>query len=220
MQCGKKIMILNPAVQSNIDELNSQIAKKKKKTKLLFIILAAVVLLFSIGGYFTYTSIQAANKAKAIDAYILTATTFAADILESGSKLEKTGNTMQTFWNSHIWENGIFKYEGEYFFTSSITNAVIQAQEKRSAELNYAKSSKSRIDSLYNQLMTLPEGTDAELSEIKSAARSLYDAYTEFYSCIIDPTGNYSSWTSQFSSHDSNVSSKLNTFKNLLKTYE
>lgn len=217
-KCGQKAgLIVDTNVNSAINQFNETLnktnEKKKKKSKVLPIVLAIVLLVVGVGGYFTYSTIQEKNKEEAIATYVSNAKTFCSDILTAGGKMETIGNKIQSNWHTYIYDNGYY-----YKIYDSIEDAVYSAQKDQSSNISAVESSKSEIESLYSKLLKVPNGSD--LDEVKSAVQDLYNAYTDMYDCVMDVTGNYSQYTSNFGDCDNAVSKKLNTLTNLLKAYE
>lgn len=217
-KCGQKAgLIVDTNVNSAINQFNETLnktnEKKKKKSKVLPIVLAIVLLVVGVGGYFTYSTIQEKNKEEAIATYVSNAKTFCSDILTAGGKMETIGNKIQSNWQTYIYDNGYY-----YEIYDSIEDAVYSAQKDQSSNISAVESSKSEIESLYSKLLKVPNGSD--LDEVKSAVQDLYNAYTDMYDCVMDVTGNYSQYTSNFGDCDNAVSKKLNTLTNLLKAYE
>ncbi|MDD4493070.1 MAG: RING finger protein [Eubacteriales bacterium] len=217
-KCGQKAgLALDSAVADRINKANAGVTKKKVVVP---IVAAVVVVIVTLIGVFVNNQMQAKKLAEATDAYIADAKSFSTQVLSSAIKLETVGNKMETYWYNHIWENGFFKDGGEYVFTRDITHAVSQAQTKTATELSYAKSHDSDIQKLYNSLKKVPDEKNEDLQELKDAVKALYDEYTEFYNCIVDPTGNYSSWTSDFGNLDSSLLKAYKSLSSLLDDFD
>lgn len=225
-KCGQKAgLIVDTNVNSAISQFNNNLnktnEKKKKKSKVLPIVLAIVLLVVGVGGYFTYSIIQEKKAEEAtaameasINEYKETATSLYSSVLISGSNMETIGNAIQSAWKKYINSSYGTYYNGTYIY--SVDSAVSAAQDEQSSKISAVRSSDSSISSLYKSLLTIPDANNQELQEIKDAVKELYDAYQDMYDCVISPTGNYSSWTSDFSNTDSALSKAIGNLGDLV----
>lgn len=215
-KCGTKAGIkINAETNAAINQFNAGLEKKKKKSKVLPIILAIIVAIVAIGGYFTYTIIQEKNMAEAVEQYKEDANSFYIKVLASGSTMEGIGNEIQTAWRKYINSSYGTYYNGEYIY--SIDSAVQAAQKYKASDISTVKTSNSSIESLYKDLLVVPDTDNQELMEIKDAVKEAYDAYKDMYDCVISPSGNYTSWTSEFSSVDSEMADTIGDLGNLVR---
>ena len=204
--CGAQIGAAAGMPNAAIAQFNNGIEKKKKKGKLLPILLAVGLVVAGIIGYVAYATIQAQK----VENYIATAEVFREEILNSGAKMESIGNEIQKAWRSYVYDT---RYNGRYYY--SINSAVSAAQSYMSSEITKVKSNHSYIISLYNQLSEVP-GKDSYLIDIRTAVRAAYNDYMDMYDCVMDPSGSYSSWTSEFSKVDSALADSIGDLSDLL----
>jgi uncharacterized OB-fold protein len=208
--CGQKAGVaVAPATAQAIGQYNAAVTTPKKKSKpLIPIIIVLVLVALGAGGYFV---VQQNNKAAAAAKYTSQAKDMLALIGTAGSEMETIGNKIKTNWNTYVFNNGY------YFKTfSSVDDAVAQAQSAESTFVDSVKSSKDEIDAAYAVLKTVPDENNKDLTKIQSQVQDLYSAYTDMYSCVIDVTGNYTSWTSSFSDTDSALARQLKSSHALL----
>lgn len=209
-KCGQKVGLkIDSNVNAAIAEFNSGLEKKKQKTKTLPIILVVVLLVVGIGGFTIFSAIQKRNKELAIERYITTANSFYSECLSAGSKLETVGNEIQSNWRTYIYDNGYY-----YKKFDSIEDAVYSALRSQSSNVTAIESSKTSIDSMYTDLLNVPEDTD--LNDVKYAVQNVYDAFEDLYDCVIDVEGNYNQYTSLFSRCDSDLAKALSKLEGLL----
>lgn len=201
-KCGNKI------VEEN--DLNKVVETDTKKKSSIKIIIIAIISVIVIAGIITGIIIKS-NKEKeqlerSIETYKLKAYSFGFETLSSLANIETVGNDVKTYWHDYI-------YESKY---SSIDDAVDKALEKNSELIDKINDEKREIEKDYKSLLKVPDENDSELNEIKQAVKDLYNDYYDFYDVVITPTGNYTTFTSDFSRLDSSGVKKYNNLKSLL----
>ncbi len=185
--------------------------KKKKKMIIISVIIAAVVLVLAAGGIVAAVLVTNHQREVATQEYIDTATEFKAQILLSGSKLENIGNQMESNWRSYIYN----RYSG---YTSPRA-AVDAALRTKSSDVSAVKANDPVISDLYASLRTVPDEGNKELVEIKEQVEDLYNAYSDFYGCVINISGSYSSYIEDFSKTDATVVKEYKSLDGLLTAY-
>ena len=211
-RCGAKVGVQISAPSTDaINQYNAAIPKKKKSI-VLPIILAIVLLVAAIGGVLVYTNIQEQNRIEAIAEYKENAYNFYYEVLSTGATMEDIGNEIKTSWSAYVTSS---RYNGVKY--SSVDSAVAAAQSYMSSEISTVKSNDYTIESLYDSLRDVPDSSDYTLREIKELVEEVYDAYKEMYSCIISPSGNYTSWTSEFKSVDTELANVVGDLGDLVK---
>ena len=201
-KCGKKSEVKN--------------VSKKVKNEIKIIIIIAIISVIVIGGLIAGVIIKNNNykiKAKEeleklVEKYKKDAYSFCYETLSSLADIELVGNDVKTYWHDYI-------YESKY---SSIDDAVDKALEKNSEIINKINDEKKIIEKDYKILLKVPDEGDSELNEIKQAVKDLYNDYYDFYDVVITPTGNYTTFISDFSRLDSSAVKKYDTL-NLLLSY-
>lgn len=216
LKCGKCGALL----EENLEfcpkcgySLNCYDKRKKKRNKIISIAAAVVLLLCGISSFIIYNTIQANNREEAIAAYKKNAYDFCTAALTSGSDMEKIGNEIQSYWGKYV--GGLHYYNG--YSMSSIDDAVAAAQKEQESNIQTVKNAASTIQSLYNSLLTIPDIENQELQEIKTTVKELYDAYQNMYDCVIDVSGNYTTFKSKFGDTDSEFSRKFSSLNSLLR---
>lgn len=211
-ECGQKYDALDSNINPAIQQFNDTVGKKK--SKILPIILAIVIAVVGIGGYFTYSIIQENKKQEAIAEYKADAKEFYSAVLTSGSNMESIGNAIQSAWGKYVNSRYGTYYNGTYIYSAD--TAVEAAQDEQSSKISAVKSKDSRIQSLYKSLLVLPDAEDQELQEIKEAVKEAYDAYEDMYDVVIDVSGSYTTFKSDFSDVDSELADTIGKLNNLL----
>jgi DNA-directed RNA polymerase subunit M/transcription elongation factor TFIIS len=203
-KCGKKNKVKD----------DSNEAKEKNKNRTKNIIIIAIVSVLVIVGLVIGIIIKNNNdkqRAKeeleqAVEKYKSDAYSFGYETLSSLADIESVGNDVKSYWYDYIYED---KY-------SSINDAVDKALEKNSELIETINDEKKSIEKDYKVLLNVPDENNSELNEIKDAVKDLYNDYYDFYDVVITPTGNYTSFTSDFSRLDSSGLKKYNTLNTLL----
>ncbi len=209
-KCGKKTVDNNKKESVKENDIVSQDNKKSKRG----IIIGAIVAVLLIAGLVTGIIIKNNNdKAKAkeelekaVERYKLDAYSFGFETLSSLADIENVGNDVKSYWYDYIYND---KY-------SSIDDAVDKALEKNSELIKKIDDKKKDIERDYKALLKVPDENNSELNEIKQAVKDLYNDYYDFYDVVITPTGNYTTFTSDFSRLDSSGVKKYNSLNSLL----
>lgn len=213
-KCGRRFEELTSEAVPVTSAMNGEAPiEKKKKKNLVAIILAIVVAVAGIGGYVTYSIVQENKRQEAIAEYKMTATSFYELVIASGKRMETIGNAIQSAWGGHIQSRYSFSYYNDTLCWS-IDDAVAAAQDEQQDEIDSVENSDSQIQRMYKELQPLP---DTELQQIKADVQILYDAYTEMYDVVIDVSGNYTSFKSDFADADQNLASAIKNLTARLK---
>lgn len=211
-QCGQKVgLAVDSSVNSAIHQFNAGVQKQSKKKKRLPIILIILLAIAAVAGGIVYSSIQKKNAEEAIAEYMRNAKSFYTKVLSSGSTLEDIGNEIQKSWRAYVKSE---RYNGRYYY--SVDDAISAALSNSSYDVSSVKNADSSIESLYKKLLTVPDTSNQELLEIKDAVKDAYKAYQNMYDCIISPSGNYNTWTSDFGDVDSDLADTIRDLGNLV----
>ena len=221
-KCGQKVgLAVDAGVNAAISQFNAGLEKKKKTSKTLPVILTIILAIIAVGGFLTYNFIQekkaaeaAAELAAAVEDYKSTASAFYYTVISSGVDMETIGGAIQTAWKQYINSSYGTYYNGTYVY--NVDSAVGAAQHEQSSRISSVRDANSDISSLYKELLILPDSNNQELQEIKEAVKDVYDAYQDMYDCVISPSGNYSSWTSEFSNVDSALGKSIGNLGDLV----
>lgn len=215
-KCGHKVgAAVDNTVNAAISQFNARIDKQKKKNKTLPIILAVVLAVFAIFGGMIVKEKKAEKSEKqrqeAAAAYIQDATSFYLKVLSSGGTMEDIGNEINKAWSAYVNSRS---YNGKRYY--SVDNAISAALSHESSNVSTVKKSNSSIESLYKGLLTVPDTGNQELLEIKAAVKETYKAYQDMYDCVITPSGNYNTWTSEFHNVDSDLADAIGDLRTLV----
>ncbi len=214
-KCGQRYeAVIEPAVNTAINQFNANLEQQKKKTKTRPAIIAAVLVIVAIIGIIAGSIISENNRQKAIEEYKATAASFSSTVLSSGSEMEDIGNAIQSAWRSYVYSSYGTYYNGTYIY--SVDSAVAAAQKEQASKISSVESRDSQIRSMYSTLCDIPDEDDPELQRIRNAVDEVYNAYVEMYDVVIDVSGNYNTYTSAFSRVDTNLAEALNTLDNLV----
>lgn len=214
--CGNNVSV--SATTPAIEAFNAMVTKKKKSKKAISIIAGILVIFAIIGGFVANNIIQekkAAEEARllaeAVEEYKDNAYDFYLKVLSSGSTMEDIGNEIQKSWKAYV--NSSY-YNGKRYY--SVDSAVSAAQTYMYSDISSVKSANSSIEALYKELLVIPDTNDQVLVELKNVVKETYEAYKDMYDCVIDPSGNYNSWTSEFGNTDSELADAIGDLRELL----
>ena len=209
--CGHRIgNETSEPINESILQFNAELGKAKKKKK-KWPIIAAICSVLAIIAVIVSVNVI---REKKTEEYIQSAEQFSKVVLESGTEIETVGNAIQTAWGKYV--NSIYGayYNGKYL--SSVDDAVDAAQAEQSKRISEAKSAKSKIDSLYKKLKTVPDKNNDKLNDIKDAVEDVYEAYEEMYDVIINVSGNYNTYKSAFGRVDKNLADTIDKLDKVL----
>lgn len=219
--CGHRKETVTPEINPAIAQYNSTVAapKNKKNKKIIISVVAGVLAVLAIIiGVLVNNSIQeqkAAEEARllaeAVEEYKDNAYDFYLKVLSSGSTMEDIGNEIQKSWKAYV--NSSY-YNGKRYY--SVDSAVSAAQTYMYSDISSVKSANSSIEALYKELLVIPDTNDQVLIELKNVVKETYEAYKDMYDCVIDPSGNYTSWTSEFGNTDSELADAIGDLNELL----
>ena len=181
--------------------------KKSNKGKIIGIVAACIVLIAIIGGVVSFNNAEAEKRAQAeakqkAEDYYSTAKQFGWKVLSSAVVLEDVGNEISAQWKAYIGSSG-----------STLEDYISKAQKTKADDILKAKALNTEVTAMYSTLMKVPDTNNPEMTSIKAAADKLYSSYQDIYSCVINPTGNYSTWTSEFSKTDSGIVKEYDKYK-------
>jgi len=162
---------------------------KMSKNKIIIPIIAAVaVIVIALIGVYVNNAIQAKKVEDAKDMYISDIRSFKIQLLTAGKNLEDIADTVQKYWYENIYDD---------LHGSNIDSAIWEALRDKAGEIDTAEIQKTKIDELYKNIKSVPElvKDDEDLRELNSAAKELYNAYTDYYSFATIPKGSYNSFS-------------------------
>lgn len=136
-----------------------------------------------------------------------------SEMLSGASESEKMGGEVHDIWYSAIWkdhetwDSSIEKYHSDDF--NAALKKYFNDTETLKKEVSIA-SHTSAIDEAMQEMQDPPD-------DLKNACDAMNDAYKEYKTLselATNPTGNLTTFTSQFNQADTNVASELSAFKN------
>ena len=205
-QCGRQLTAAlenNAALQSSINAYNSSVSTKTKTGKNSVVLIIAILAIVGIVAGFLVNS----ARVKAAEEYMSKVEDFSALCWSAGSDLEDVGNDIQDYWNKYIVTYGTkVYYKGHYMY--SINDAVAYALSDNSSKVNSIKSEWSSIQSLYKELKEVPKN-NSELAAVFEDVKDAYEAFEDMYDCVIDVSGNYTTYKTHFGNCDTALADAL-----------
>jgi hypothetical protein len=190
------------------DEKKESFFKKHKVPVIIVGVLALVALIIIL------VLVGMGNAAAAKhQAYVDNLNKVYSEMLSGASESEKMGGEVHDIWYSAIWkddetwDSSIEKYHSDDF--NAALKKYFNDTETLKKEVSIA-SHTSAIDEAMKEMQDPPD-------DLKNACDAMNDAYKEYKTLselATNPTGNLTTFTSQFNQADTNVASELSAFKN------
>ncbi|MGN0059402.1 MAG: zinc-ribbon domain-containing protein [Coriobacteriales bacterium] len=190
------------------DEKKESFFKKHKVPVIIVGVLALVALVIIL------VLVGMGNAAAAKhQAYVDNLNKVYSEMLSGASESEKMGGEVHDIWYSAIWkddetwDSSIEKYHSDDF--NAALKKYFNDTETLKKEVSIA-SHTSAIDEAMKEMQDPPD-------DLKNACDAMNDAYKEYKTLselATNPTGNLTTFTSQFNQADTNVASELSAFKN------
>ena len=214
-ECGQKIgMTTDADVSTAISEFNASVAKRKKKPKkAIAIVLSALLVFCTTGGILTGRIIASQKEKQAIETYLSTASDFYLDCLEVGKYLEEIGNEIHSAWYKYVSSSYPY-YNGKRLYDPD--DAIEAAHDAQSTNIVAVKLSSNSLQSEFNKLLQVPDEKNQALLSVRDAVKLTYRTYLDLFENVMSPSGNYSSWKSDFQSSDNRMANALDQLSNLL----
>lgn len=208
--CGSRLdaqSVINNAIDSyNVATMQKS---KSKKGRLIGIIAAVTVIAIVVGVIFS------SIRAQKFDEYKDTAKEFSKLCWTCGSNLEDVGNDVKTYWHHYIYSSYSFDYyNGHYIF--SIDEAVKYALTDNSSTVDLIETEWIQIKNCYSELKDLPSKNNVEVQEIWNDIKEAYDAMENLYDCVINVSGNYTTYVTYFGNCDEELADALKALDNEL----
>lgn len=183
--------------------------KMKRRTKIITGSIAAIVIIAVIVGLsLGYTAKKQADEKQAqADNYYSTALSFGSAVISSGSKMETIGNEVLSQWKNYV---------NSHNSGNSLDDCISTALARQKSNVSDVKNSDSDIYGMYSILMKVPDPDNSKMNDIKTEADKFYSDYEDMYHCTIEPNGNYTSWTTSFSSYDSALGKEYSKYMAIL----
>lgn len=181
--------------------------KKNPKAKIaVFSVIGVIVLAIIIG------SGVSSSRAKAVEKWLDTAQDFVDLYYSCGSNLEDVGTDIGEYWSKYINTYGTkVYYNGHYFY--DVDDAVGYALSDNSSTVNTIETQWSQLQKYYAQLKSRPSGNSSKVNEVWNEVQDAYDAMEEMYDCIINVSGNYGSYKTEYNRCDTAVANEYKELK-------
>lgn len=195
-------------IDSFDDVQDDELAERKKK-KRVKIIISAVVTVVVLGIVATIGIIQYQKKAYAsrLHSYAANIEKAASLMLEGAADAEECGNLVKSVWYNAIyeeWDSETDQYTRENGrFVDDFNDALANLFASSTYKLSKSKIEKNieEVQALMKKLLNPP----TEYSAAYDKLSELYDAYSAFTGCVLNPSGSLKSYTSTFNDADSAV---------------
>lgn len=193
-------------VPAEIEVTSSQPKSKKQFWKTTIAVSLVIIVLF-IG--FVQTK---RGTTKTLEEYSDNFTLATAAMLSGASDAESCGNLIKKVWYNAIFEkfdDETNKYTLTQFYSFNDFNEALNnlfSDSSFKSKINTIKDNQSTVQTLMSSLQDPPES----YQDAYAALSNMYVAYANFIDLVINPTGNLQTFSSSFSSADSEVSSCYN----------
>lgn len=182
---------------------------KKHKVPVIIVGVLALVVLTIICVLVGMSNAAAAKH----QAYVDNLNKVYSEMLSGASESEKMGGEVHDIWYSAIWkddetwDSNIEKYHSDDF--NAALKKYFNDTETLKKEVSIA-SHTSAIDEAMKEMQDPPE----DLKNVCDAMNDAYKEYKTLSELATNPTGNLTTYTSQFNQADTSVASELSAFKN------
>lgn len=198
----------------------------KKKRLIIGVVCAVVAVVVAIAG------INAANKAaeekaaeeaaeeaaaeeaakeQAEKDYKSSYKTAAMHLLQYCTTVEDAGNLTLNLWHDAIFHSSsdtTSKYvDGAEDFNAALQNLYADADFQK--KIQTIKSNRDSAAAEIKKLSDYPEGYETQYSSLKD----FYDEYMKFSSMVVDPSGSYSTYSSEFQTADTDCVNKFDSVR-------
>lgn len=179
--------------------------KNKKRNIAIIAAIAVVVIALIIVGLIVAGETKAKQE---YNNYINKLHETVEDMREGAVKAESLGTTVHDIWHSAIWKDDekwdadIEPYHSDDF-NEALSNFFYSTEGiKQVAEV---EAYKGIVEDDMKELASPPKGCE----QAYAAVSNVFDDYEKFCELATDPSGNLSSYTSQFNTYDSELAGSL-----------
>ena len=206
--CGCPIEKTKSEEPQKVEVTNVKLAVDKKKTRaIISVIVLALVVIIAIAG-FKFASIKNEKKV-----YAENYEKIVNLMLSGASDAESACGLIHDVWTNTIYEeedSETDKYtkdsNGNFYddFNTSLTMLMIS--DSFTSDINDIKENQEQVQKLMKDMKNPPD----EYKDAYDTLKDFYDAYTKLVGLATDPSGNLSSYTSNFNDADNET---LNAYK-------
>jgi len=206
--CGCPIGKVKEDEPQKVEVTNVKLSVDKKKAKIISgIVIAIVAVVIAIVGI-KYISENNAKKVYAENyeelVYLM---------LDGASEAESAGGLIHDVWYNTIYEEDDSKTDkytkdsnGKFYDDFNTSLLMLMLSDSFTSDIDDIKSNQEQVQKMMKDMKNPPEG----YQDAYDALKDFYDAYTKLVNLAIDPSGNLSSYTSNFNEADSET---INTYK-------
>lgn len=198
-----------------VTKINLQVDEKGKKKAKKAVIAAAIAVAAIIAIFFGYRSYQKQQEEKAKQKYKTDLDLAAITMLTGASEAETAGGLIHDVWYDTIYENkrdSTKKYtmNSSYKFNSDFNTSLMLlfADEDFSQSIESIKSNQDTVRLSMKNLKNPPEEYEDAYDDLKT----LYDWYTKLTELAVNPSGNLTSYTSDYNEADQGF---MNAYKTM-----
>lgn len=217
-KCGCPVKSKKEETQK-VEVTGVQINKKSKKVLLIIVIAVIAVIIIAFAGSQIHKKNVAAAAAQAAqeqaNTYQQAFSTAYNDMITGAKDTEDCGNLILSVWRNSInkkSDDETDKYtRPNGYFVSDFNDALqsLYNDSDFSAKVSAIRTNQSTVESDMKALQNPPE----EFSDAYNAISSMYNTYVEFTNYVTDPSGTYSSYSTNFSDAATSLSNTAKTLQ-------
>ena len=201
-----------------VTSVNVPVNKGTVKKVIAIIVAAVVVVVIAVA---IALGVNSSNKKKSLSNYATNYDSAITTILTGASTAERCGNLIKSVWYNTIYEKsdpstdqytrkkGYLGTYGSFYDDFNTSLSLLFLDSSFSSDISSIESNQEKVASLMKQLNNPPE----EYADAYDALKDLYEAYSELTNLATDPSGNLSTYSSNFNAADSKVSTEYNKVK-------
>lgn len=203
-----------------VEVTNVKLAVNKKKRNIIIAVIAILVI-GCVTGVLVKQQLDKKHAQEVVAIYKRNLNTAVTTMLSGAAKAETAGGLIHDVWYNAIYEKSDIntdkftkeksKYYSESFFVDDFNTALgnLFMDSDFTNDIKEIKANQEEVQKFMKDLKNPPE----EYQDAYDALKEFYDAYTRLVGCAVDPTGNLSSYTSDFNEADTNT---MNCYKAVL----
>lgn len=206
--CGCPIEKQKADEPQKVEVTNVKLSMDKKKTKIISGIAIAIIAIFVAVVGIKFISENNVKKTYAENykkiVYLM---------LDGASDAESAGGLIHDVWYNTIYEeesSRTDKYtkdsKGKFHDDFNTSLMILMTSDSFTSDIYDIQDNQEQVQKMMKDMKNPPKGYE----DAYDALKDFYDAYTKLVNLAIDPSGNLSSYTSNFNEADSET---LNTYK-------
>ncbi|MCI8282944.1 MAG: zinc ribbon domain-containing protein [Lachnospiraceae bacterium] len=206
--CGCPIEEQKADEPQKVEVTNVKLSVNKKKAKIIrgvaIVVVAAIIAVIGI-------KFISENNAK--KEYVENYEKLIYLILDGASDAESAGGLIHDVWYNTIYEESDSKTDkytkdsnGMFYDDFNTSLLMLMLSDSFTSDIDDIKSNQEQVQKMMKDMKNPPEG----YADAYDALKDFYDAYTKLVNLAVDPSGNLSSYTSEFNEADSET---MNTYR-------